>query len=162
VPQYNAAAQRIVFHNGYMVFIVPTVCENAVIFGRYIMSTATWEPSPADFTLSEVHINELLACLTTDSPLHELLSKFNWLPASAKAPLLQWQTIAENYNETQLVELIKFYTRAEEELGWNLKDKSAVISLFKTLKKRVGTDKELVKWVKAHSSNRFLPFGAVL
>lgn len=126
------------------------------------MSTATWEPSPADFSLNAAQLQELLACLpTTDSPA-SLVNRFSWLAASAKAPQQQWQNMAETYQDNELVELIKFYTLAEEELDWNLKDKSAVISLFKILKKRTGTDKELVKWVKAHSSNRFLPFGAVL
>lgn len=126
------------------------------------MSTATWEPSPADFSLSAAQLHELLICLPiTDSPA-SLANRFNWLAASAKAPQQQWQNVAENCQDNELVELIKFYTLAEEELGWNLKDKSAVIALFKILKKRTGTNKELVKWVKAHSSNRFLPFGAVL
>ena len=32
----------------------------------------------------------------------------------------------------------------------------------KILKKAKGVDRELVKWVKAHTDNKFLPFGPLL
>ncbi len=53
-------------------------------------------------------------------------------------------------------------TQLEEQQAWNLAEKSPVIALFKQLRKIAGIDKPLVQWVKAHSDNKFLPFGPLL
>lgn len=125
------------------------------------MSTATWEPSPKDFNISAEHVNELLNWIQSQSAMQTTTCPLAWVNHAAKSSLA-WQNLAETLDDAALRSLIEFFTQAEEENGWNLKDKSVVISLFKVLRKRTGTDKELVKWVKANTSNKFLPFGAVL
>lgn len=125
------------------------------------MSTATWEPSPANFDLSPAKVSELLQWIATHNLAETGSCPFSWLNEAAKSSP-QWQNLATELDDASLISLIRFFTLAEENAGWNLKDKAVVITLFKALRKRSGTDKELVKWVKASSSNKFLPFGAVL
>lgn len=125
------------------------------------MSTATWEPSPANFDLSPAMLSELLKWIASNESADAGNCPFSWLNDAAKSSP-QWQNLVTQLDDASLISLIRFFTCAEEEAGWNLKDKAVVITLFKALRKRSGTDKELVKWVKANSSNKFLPFGAVL
>jgi hypothetical protein len=55
---------------------------------------------------------------------------------------------------------VKIFTLGEMTFpGWIAEDKSAVIPLVKALKATGGYDKTLTRWIKAHTSNKFLPHG---
>ena len=71
-----------------------------------------------------------------------------WLSATAALP------------DDDLLHLIRFFTMAENLPGWEAGEKSPVIPLTKTLRKR-GTrlDKDLLSWMKSVNNNRFLPYG---
>ena len=71
-----------------------------------------------------------------------------------------WQQVAESHNDDDLLQLIRFFTIAEALPGWEAGETSPVIPLAKSLRQR-GTrlDREYLQWIRAHSKNRFLPYG---
>jgi len=79
------------------------------------------------------------------------------------APAKDWQTAAEPLNDDQIESLIRFLTLAEEGIGgWQAGDKSPVIALVKLLKRRGSYSSSVTRWIKANSSNRFLPHGSLM
>ena len=79
------------------------------------------------------------------------------------APATDWQRAVDALNEDQIETLIRFLTLAEEGIGgWQAGDKSPVIALAKVLKSRGSYDRSLTRWIKANSSNRFLPHGSLM
>ncbi|WP_101759989.1 hypothetical protein [Oceanicoccus sp. KOV_DT_Chl] len=74
-----------------------------------------------------------------------------------------WFHVASTLSDEQLQHLMRFFTVAESLPGWEAGDNSPVIWLGKVLKQRgTGISRELVLWIKANSSNQFLPHGALL
>ena len=128
------------------------------------MSVGSWQPEPQ--SLSKLDL-ESIAPLLEQLEVHE--SSLDWVSESeqwvmplAKAEKTAWVELANALSANQLVSLIRFFTLAEKDRGWDLGDKSPVIPLFKQLKKNEGLDRELVQWVKSHTDNKFLPFGPLL
>jgi len=79
------------------------------------------------------------------------------------APANDWQNAAESLEVGQVEALIRFLTLAEEAIGgWQAGDRSPVIALVKVLKNRGSYDRALTRWIKANSSNRFLPHGSLM
>lgn len=72
-----------------------------------------------------------------------------------------WQNHLENYSDSHIIILIEFFTLAEENISrWQFGSKSPVIACTKILKQRgCKLKKELLVWIKSHSTNKFLPYG---
>ena len=85
----------------------------------------------------------------------------NWgslmkLPADVWLPLLAIES-AE-----RLIRIAKTLTVAEMRLpGWEAGARSPVIAIVRELRRRNGYPKELTTWFKAHTTNRFLPYGSL-
>ena len=78
------------------------------------------------------------------------------LPADVWSPLLQLQP------DEPLIRIAKLLTLAEMRLpGWEAGARSPVITIVRELKRRGRYPKELTAWIKAHTSNRFLPDGSL-
>lgn len=75
-----------------------------------------------------------------------------------------WAVAADKLTSDTIKQLIKFFTLAEVQLAdWHGGDKSPVIWLVKILKQRGEfPDKPLTLWIRANTSNRFLPHGNAL
>lgn len=75
-----------------------------------------------------------------------------------------WAAAAEPLSNEQLIQLIRFFTLAEEQLpGWEAGSLSPVIWLCRALKSRGAfPDQELIQWIKTNSRNKFLPYGNIL
>lgn len=81
-----------------------------------------------------------------------------------KLDAASWVSALAPLDEETLWYLVRFFTAVEQQLPqWHGGDKSPVIWIARTLKKR-GTplSREQVLWVKGNSDNRFLPNGPVL
>lgn len=75
-----------------------------------------------------------------------------------------WNTALADFDNDQLIGLIRFFTIAEMQLsGWQAGSESPVIAINQLLKSR-GTklDKDMLLWIRQNSSNRFIPNGAIL
>jgi hypothetical protein len=65
--------------------------------------------------------------------------------------------------DAQLVQLTKFFTLAEMQLpGWEALARSPVIPIVAELRRRGCYPGDLTAWIKAHTTNRFLPYGSLL
>lgn len=74
-----------------------------------------------------------------------------------------WIAAAADFDDAELVELMRFFTLAEQALsGWEAGEKSPVIGLNKAYKKRgQRLDKDMLLWFRANSNNRFIPNGGL-
>lgn len=74
-----------------------------------------------------------------------------------------WFSATENLDREQIIDLIKFFTVAEMQInGWEAGAESPVIWLVKVLRRRkCAPNKDLLLWIKTHSTNRFIPNGAL-
>ena len=86
------------------------------------------------------------------------------LARAMQAPRERWQQAAATLTDAELVDLIKALATAEMRLpNCDLGPRSAVIHINHVLKRRgrrLGEDD--LRWLKQHSSNRFLPNGPAL
>ena len=132
------------------------------------MTIGTWEPQPE--APQSVDVTTLKVFLTlTDEQLEDIAAHLDTQLVERNQLLMKldlnaWQAAAESLDDGAIHQLVRFFTLAEEQLpGWEAQDKSPVIWLCKILKQRgLFPDKELTRWIKAHSKNRFLPYGSVL
>lgn len=132
------------------------------------MTTGTWDPNAGSGNTITLELLTPFLSLQNDqlTDLTELLptatvQSTGWL---MKRTLAEWQPVSEQLTDDQIRHLIRFFTLAEEQLpGWEAGDSSPVIWLCRILKQRGQfPDKELTRWIKEHTKNRFLPYGSVL
>jgi len=131
-------------------------------------NTGSWDPKlkagqpapevkPAELSpflaLNESQLNTLNESLSQET----ILERRHLMTRHKNA----WKTVATQLNDEQITALIRFFTLAEKQLsGWEAGSKSPVIWLCRELKKRgLFPDRTLIKWIKAHSDNKFLPYG---
>lgn len=83
--------------------------------------------------------------------------------ATGSRPGVNWGAAAERLDDDELVALIRLFTLAEPALpGWESGDDSPVIPLAAALKSRGSYPPDLTAWIRANSSNRFLPYGNLM
>ncbi|HAW15052.1 MAG TPA: hypothetical protein DCW37_07610 [Cellvibrionales bacterium] len=135
------------------------------------MTTGTWDPGSKTSKL-DVNINPALLqrflVLAENNQLSDLANNIDEQDklqfAIMKADLTQWKNALNDYSETQLIALIRFFTLIEMALPeWAAGAKSPVISINKILKSRGHKlEKDMLLWIKQNSDNRFIPNGSPL
>ena len=74
-----------------------------------------------------------------------------------------WERVAQDVQSAELIEWVRFFTLAETRLtAFEAGAKSAVVPLARTLRQRGDYPPSLTRWIKANSTNRFLPHGSLL
>lgn len=74
-----------------------------------------------------------------------------------------WVDVVGNLSEQQLEALIRLFTLGEMQFSsWNGGARSPVIVFVKTLKARSAYPADLTRWIKAHTTNKFLPHGNLM
>jgi len=126
------------------------------------MSVDSWQPVQAPTILDEADLTKLTVLAHSYTPDSDLTAQLSWIQPLAQIDNKIWALSVQNLAQQPLIDLIRMLTQLEEQQAWNLAEKSPVIALFKQLRKIAGIDKPLVQWVKAHSDNKFLPFGPLL
>ncbi len=117
------------------------------------MSVDSWQPVQAPTNIDKGYLEKLIALATQFNEDTHLTAELDWIQPLAHTDNKIW---------AKTVDLIRLLTLLEDKQNWNLAEKSPVIALFKALRKQAGINKELVQWVKAHSDNKYLPFGPLL
>lgn len=130
-------------------------------------STGTWEPNQDQITPDSDRVRQWAATTWLDanqltSELDDLdrASLQRWIGLSAE----RWNDIFSKLGAVELVNLMRLGTLAEQHLpGCEAGERSVVIHAFHWHKQHHGQpDRELVRWIKSHTDNRFLPYGPVL
>jgi len=76
---------------------------------------------------------------------------------------VDWTQLAEGMESDQVIALIKLFTLAEAAFpAWESGPRSPVVPLVALLKSRDAYPAELTRWIKANTSNRFLPHGSLM
>jgi hypothetical protein len=83
-----------------------------------------------------------------------------WAPLMKKPPET-WSLLAAE-SDARLVALVTFFTLAEMRLeGWEAGARSPVVRIVAELRRRNAYPKTLTAWIKANTTNRFLPYGSL-
>lgn len=121
-----------------------------------------WQPDEASLT-SETLARFVEASKFIDEPALGLsadeITKWGFV---MKRPAQEWTSLLAVESEPRLVALAKFFTLAEMRLaGWEAGARSPVIRIVAELRRRGALPKDLVPWIKANTTNRFLPYGSL-
>ena len=81
----------------------------------------------------------------------------------ARSDAGDWPAAAGGLDSAQIIALVRLFTLAEERLaGWDAAARSPVIELVRELKARDAYPADLTSWIKANTTNRFLPHGSLM
>ncbi|MCF7980610.1 MAG: hypothetical protein K9K86_01395 [Pseudomonadales bacterium] len=134
-------------------------------------SIGNWDPNQdqKDKSIIDQHILQRFIAISEAGQLAQLNQQLSQQEIDDNRPLMKthkdvWAQAAEKLNNEQLIQLVRFFTLAEEQLpGWEAGSLSPVIWLCRTLKSRGAfPDQDLIQWIKQNSSNKFLPYGNIL
>ena len=129
------------------------------------MSVGTWNPSEQITELNAPVLDELLAAAARpgDEDFGLSPADIERLAECAHANRVDWQAASESLHDDQTTALIRFYTLAEGRFpAWKAGSNSPVIVLAKALRARGAWPTDLTAWIRAHTDNRFLPYGSLM
>ena len=128
------------------------------------MSVDTFDPSAMNAVMDEDTCRELCAFAARFEGDQLQLTEAELARFTPLAVHAGWAEKAQTIEPPSVLEaLIKIFTLGEMNYAsWAAGDKSPVIALVKELKRREAYDSSVTKWVKAHTTNRFLPHGSLM
>jgi hypothetical protein len=128
-------------------------------------TVGSWQPDRTGSGIDAATLSRLARCAdqldhaTLGLGTEEVAGYAHLMRAAADV----WKSAAATLDDGTLVALIRVLTVAESKLAnWEAGNASPVIPLAATLRGRGTYPKELTAWIKAHSDNRFLPWGSLL
>lgn len=135
------------------------------------MSLGTWDPetqtAKPQLRIDTRWLGEFIE-LVRAGRLTDLALALGEARTVERAGLMQleiedWQAACAEMDEASLLDLIRFFTLAEQLPGWQAGHRSPVIPLARMLRQR-GTplDRDMLLWIRQHSDNRYLPHGKLL
>ena len=132
------------------------------------MALGTWDPE-AEKASADVQLDPQQLRRFIDWSRQEQLDQLDILLQGNERQALsglmhleatQWEQAADTFDNDELLHLLRFFTLAENLPGWEAGESSPVIPLAKTLRKRgARLDKDLLRWIRSVSQNRYLPYG---
>ncbi len=129
------------------------------------MSVESWDPKAANIKLSDKEVDKfLMAADRLDEPGFGLdEGEVENLAPLSRQGNADWAATGGGLDDAEVLALIRLFTLAEAEFAlWEAGAKSPVIPLATLLKKRGVYPDDLTAWIKAHTDNRFLPYGSLL
>ena len=125
------------------------------------MTVDSFDPQAMKGVVTPEHVAQWLILaercgLDTESPSIDKVDAA--LAASILLP--GWDRVCDDLSDTELETLIRLFTLGEMQHGsWQAGASSPVVPLVKALKQRGNFDLGFARWIKAHTTNRFLPHG---
>ena len=130
------------------------------------MSVESWDPGAARPRLDAANLARLVeAAQHLDEPRFGLdqVTAGRLAPLARHAAGADWEAAAHSLEDGDIVALIRLFTLAESALsGWEAGAQSPVVPLAAALKRRGSYPGDLTAWIRAHSDNRFLPYGSLM
>ncbi|KUJ82633.1 hypothetical protein AWR36_012685 [Microbulbifer flavimaris] len=129
------------------------------------MSVGAWEPEQPTTAKAEIDREQLqrfISAVESGKSLHDALAAEDRSASQLiRLPVQHWLDESEAWQESEIWQLIRFFTLAEAQLpGWDAGAESAVIPLAKALRRRQQPlNKEQLLWIRQNSDNRYLPYG---
>ena len=129
------------------------------------MTVDSWDPS-AGPELSALDMQRLCRAATElEAPQFGLseLEIARLAPFARHQDGVDWSTLAADQTSAVIEDLIRLFTLAESAFpAWEAGARSPVVPLAKLLKARGDYPKELTRWIKSNTDNRFLPHGSLM
>jgi hypothetical protein len=132
------------------------------------MAIGSWDPdnqaATAELTLDASTLTTVLTLAET-APLDDLEQHISPQQSERLCGVMRfsttdWDAAAIDLSDAQLLSLIRFFCVAEKLPGWEAGEHSPVIPLARALRVRgKRLDKDLLRWIRSVSDNRFLPYG---
>ena len=133
------------------------------------MSTGLWDPAVGAATTIEPEFIRRCIELGKAECWEQLPQQLSTEEQQRQSALMMldaqyWEPLLKTLETAELIALLKFLTVAEMKFpNWRAGEKSPVITIASELKARgQALDRALLQWIRAHSDNRFLPYGAVI
>ncbi len=128
------------------------------------MAVDTFDPSAMGNPMDEAALRDLCSYAASFEGEELTLSELEAARFAALASHPGWAEKAQEIESEVLIErLIKVFTLGEMRYSsWSAGDKSPVIVLVKVLKQRGSYDASLTRWIKSHTTNKFLPHGSLM
>jgi hypothetical protein len=123
-----------------------------------------WQPDSNAIALDRALLERLARCANhlDDARLGLDADEVTRLAALMRRSREQWRAAVADVDATAIEKLIRFLTVAEEKLpNWEGGAHSPVIALAAELRRRGAYPKPLTAWMRAHSQNKFLPWGSL-
>jgi hypothetical protein len=133
------------------------------------MAIGSWTPEKEKDTLS-IDTQWLQQCiaLSRSDKLELLPAPFSEQEQQKYAVFMrvapeQWQAAVADFSNDELVDLIRFFTRADKLIsGWDAGKESPAIWINKALRKRgEKLSRDMLLWIRANTDNRFIPNGGL-
>jgi hypothetical protein len=124
----------------------------------------TWQPDKGDVAPNATVIARLSSAASQlEAPTLGLTpDEVVRYSALMRRPAEEWRGAARTLGDAEIVTLIRFFTVAETRLpNWEAGAQSPVIPLAAELRTRGTYPKELTRWIRSVSRNRFLPWGSL-
>jgi hypothetical protein len=127
------------------------------------MTVETFDPTASQQPIDGELVADALR-LAPESPVDQLDLPIN--EVERLAPLSSRNDWVERFSDAttaDLERLIRLFTLGEMQYtSWLAGEKSPVIALVRELKRRGQYNSEVTRWIKAHTTNRFLPHGNLM
>lgn len=131
------------------------------------MSVGNWNPSPSDQTINTALIDKALLLCKNDQ-LESLPKPFSDEECAAIANMMRlpesaWQEPLAGHTDENLRLLLRFFVRAEMQIGGcEAGEHSPAIWINRELKRRGSKlSREELGWIRDNTDNRFIPHGAL-
>lgn len=127
------------------------------------MAVDTFDPSALSNPLNSDEIQALCAlarALDSDVVVLADADVQRFAPLAAHS---QWPEHLDGLDDDDINALIRLFTLGEMQYSsWLAGDKSPVVPLVRALKQRGSYTVETTRWIKAHTTNKFLPHGSLM
>jgi len=127
------------------------------------MAVETFDPGAMGNAMDEAALRDLCAYAAGFEGETVVLSE---LEVARFAPLAAHQDWAQRVlrcSDDELLGLLRVFTLGEMQYAsWAAGDKSPVVPIVKALKARGAYQPELTRWIKSHTTNKYLPHGSLM
>jgi hypothetical protein len=126
------------------------------------MSVGTFDPSALGGPIDPGLLQQLCELAVGFSADELNLSDADVVRFAPLAVHGDWAPTAESLDDDVVAGLVRVFTLGEMQYSsWVAGEKSPVVPLVKALKSRGVYEPTLTRWIKAHSTNKFLPHGSL-
>ena len=125
-------------------------------------SVDSWDPSATGLTAAHKDILDRASAGVSSESIELTEDDQAKLRPVVHLDMSDWQSFAQDESSGQIVTWIKTLTLIERDFsGFESGGKSPVLPLIALLKSRDDLPSELFDWIRAHTRNRFLPYGSL-
>lgn len=129
------------------------------------MSVGSWQPDLYGAPLDSALLDRLIEAADTleRQALGLAPQEVAAFASCMRREAAEWQALVRERPDADLVALVRVLTVAEQKLpNWEAGNRSPVIALAAELRRRGTYPPSLTAWIKANSTNKFLPWGSLL